>query len=134
MLDTTTETPKVTQIVEKYVMLRDRKAELKAAYDASVKDIDVAMDRVESYLLNTMQEMGVDSFKTPFGTAYQSLKTSASVKDWPSTLAFIQENAEWDMLVRGVSKDFVKAYRDEHNDLPPGINWVELRSVNIRRS
>lgn len=134
MTEAVKESPQVAAIVEKYVALRDRKAELKAAYDASVKDIDAAMERVENYLLRTMQELGVESVRTPFGTPYISRRTSATVADWEAVLDFVRANDEWHMLERRVNKTVVETYRDEHNDLPPGINWREERVVNIRRA
>jgi hypothetical protein len=134
MSETVQATPNVGAIVEKYLALRDRKAELKAAYDASVKDIEAAMERVENYLLRIMQEQGLESVRTPFGTPYISRRTSATVADWESFLDFVKANDEWSMLKRDVSKAVVEQYRNEHNDLPPGLNWREERVVNIKRS
>lgn len=125
--------PQMATIVERYVALRDKKAELKKAYDDSVADIDTAMARIENFLLAKMQELGVESVSTPFGTPYISKRTSASVADWEATLSWIKANGEWEMLERRVNKTVVTAWRDEHNDLPPGLNWTEERVVNIRR-
>jgi len=130
----TQDAPKVDALVEKYIALRDKKAELKSAYEASVADIDRAMERVENYLLRVMQELGVESIRTSFGTPYISRRTSASVADWEATLNWIKTNGEWHMLERRVNKAVVETFRNEHNDLPPGINWREERVVNIKRS
>lgn len=126
--------PQVAALVERYIALRDRKTELKAAYDASVADIDTAMERVENYLLHVMQELGVESVRTPFGTPYISRRTSASVADWESFLDFVKRNDEWSMLKRDVTKTVIASWRAAHNDLPPGLNWREERVVNIKRS
>jgi hypothetical protein len=134
MTETVDTPPKIASIVERYIALRDRKAELKAAYTASVEAIDTAMDRAELFLMGTLQELGVESFKTEFGTAYTSTKTSATVADWDACLNWARANEEWTLLTRGVSKDFVKAYKVEHNDLPPGVNWREEKTVNIRKN
>lgn len=128
------EAPQIAQIVERYVALRDKKAEMKKAFDESVKDIDGALERIENFLLARMQELGVESVRTPFGTPYISKRTSASVADWEAVLDFIKANDEWPMLERRVNKAVVATWREEHNDLPPGLNWVEERVVNIRRS
>jgi len=133
MTDTVTETPMVAQVVEKYIALRNKKAELKAAYTESVKGIDDAMERVENFLLKQMQDLGVDSFSSPLGTAYKSTQTSATVADWDMVLNHVRENEAWSMLKRDVSKEYVKAYKEQHDDLPPGINWREETSVNIRK-
>lgn len=126
--------PKVAMIVERYIQMRDKKAELKAAYDASVKDIDAGMERIERHLLNELNELGATSMSTPFGTPYVTVRTSASVADWPAVLEHIKSNGAWDMLERRVNKTVVDAFRTEHDDLPPGINWREERVVNIRRT
>ncbi len=134
MLDDTAVDTKVELIVEKYIQLRDRKAQLKKEYESSVKDIDDAMDRVENHLQSLMNRLGVESLRTSHGTAYQTIRTSATVADWSMTLDWIKQNEHWDMLEKRVSKTFVDAYRTEHDDLPPGVNWSEARTVNIKRS
>lgn len=123
----------IETIIEKYVALRDKKSELTAEYKQSVEKLDAGMDRCEAFLMATMQRIGVDSFKTKFGTAYKTTKTSAQVADWDSVLGFIREGGYWSMLTKNVSKDFVKAYQAEHNDLPPGINWRVETAINIKR-
>ena len=139
MSDTAVETPKkssapVNAIIEKYIALRDLKATKTAAHKKEMEGINTALERVEAFLLKTFQELGVDSLKTSLGTAYTQVRCSASVNDWEATLAFIKENDQWAFLEKRVSKDAIEAWKTEHNDLPPGINWREERVVNIRRT
>lgn len=134
MTDPTKETPAVDEIVARYIALRDKKAEIKAKYDAEVEAIDAAMNRVENYLLKLMTELGVESIRTSAGTPYVSRRTSATVADWDTFLDWVQRNGEWSMLERRANKTVVQSWRDEHNDLPPGLNWREERVVNIKRS
>lgn len=128
------EMPQVAQVVERYILLRDRKKELKAEYDEQAKKLDDAMERIETHLLKIMQDQGLESIRTPYGTSYVSRRVSATVADWEAVLGFIKSNEEWGMLEQRVSKTAVATWRDEHDDLPPGINWTEERIVNIRRS
>ena len=132
--DPATPVAPVAQVVEKYIALRDKLAEMKKQFDNDTETIKTAMARCEAFLMQTMQAQGTESLKTPAGTAYQSTKTSATVADWDATLNWIRENEHWAMLDKRVSKTFVEAFRNEHNDLPPGVNWREERSVNIRRN
>lgn len=134
MTDPVKETPAVDEIVARYIALRDKKAEIKAKYDAEVEAIDAAMNRVENYLLKLMTELGVESIRTSAGTPYVSRRTSATVADWDAFLGWVQSNGEWSMLERRANKTVVQSWRDEHNDLPPGLNWREERVVNIKRS
>lgn len=133
MTDPVKETPAVDEIVARYIALRDKKAEIKAKYDAEVEAIDTAMNRVENYLLKLMTELGVESIRTSAGTPYVSRRTSATVADWEMFLDWVRSNGEWSMLERRANKTVVQSWRDEHNDLPPGLNWREERVVNIKR-
>ena len=54
----------IEDVIARYVALRDKKAEYKAQYDAKVEAIDLAMTKVENYLLKLMQELGVESIRT----------------------------------------------------------------------
>jgi len=125
---------KLDLIVERYVQLRDKKAQMKAAYEASVADITTGMNRLETAILATLNEQGAESFRTAHGTAYKSTSTSATVADWDSLLGFVRENDRWDMLEKRVSKTAVDQFRAANDDLPPGINYRESVSVGVRRS
>jgi hypothetical protein len=125
---------KLDLIVERYVQLRDKKAQMKAAYEASVADITTGMNRLENAILATLNEQGAESFRTAHGTAYKSTSTSATVADWDSLLGFVRENDRWDMLEKRVSKTAVDQFRAANDDLPPGINYRESVSVGVRRS
>lgn len=126
--------PQIAPIVEKYIALRDKKAELKAAFDASVESIDTALKRIENHLLDQMQKLGVESVRTPFGTPYISIRTSATAADKSAFMDFVRSQDAWELLEVRPSKTNIEAWRTEHNDLPPGLNWREERVVNIRRS
>lgn len=124
----------IDEIIAKYIVLRDKKAVLKASYDASVADIDNALSRIEGHLLTKMQEQGLKSMPTPAGTAYIQHRTAATVADWPAILSYIQANALWSMLEKRVSKIAVEEFKSANDELPPGINWSESIVVNVKRS
>lgn len=126
---------KLSDAVKLYIELRDKKAEMKAEYEASVASITEKMDKLELKLLEVFQKNGTDSVKTPFGTAYSSLRTSVSTADRDAFLAFVRSNEEWSLLEVRPSKSAVEQFRAANdNELPPGINIREERVVNVRRS
>lgn len=126
--------PTIETIVEKYVALRDKKAEIKKAYTAKVEAIDQAMDQLEAFIAAKLAELGVESMRTTAGTAYKTTRTSATVADWPMVLDWVRQNEQWDALEKRVNKTYVEAYRTENDDLPPGVNWTEEAVVQIRRT
>ena len=122
------------ELVEKYIQLRDAKSQAAAAFKAKIAKVDEALAKIEAKLLVQFNEHGMESVRTKAGTAYKSLRVSATVADWDSALAFIQQNELWNMLEHRVSKQAVEQFREEHGDLPPGVNWREEVVINVRRS
>jgi hypothetical protein len=46
---------------------------------------------------------------------------------------FVLENKQFDLLERRASATAVKAYVEEHNMLPTGVNLNALSSIGVRR-
>ncbi len=124
----------VEELVQNYIALRDKKAQMKAAYELEVGKVTAVMDKVEARLLELFQQIGVDSVKTAAGTAYTSTRVSATVADWDTFLTHVKNNGAWELLERRCSKAAVEQFRAANDDIPPGVNWSEERVVNIRRS
>lgn len=136
MTDAVAERPaiKLDDLIGRYVKLRDKKDALKKKFDEETASLDAAMEKVENFLLNHFNTTGADSVKTPFGTAYKQRRTSATVADRDSFVNFCQTNNLMHLIDVRVGKKAVEEYRDEKDDLPPGINYSESWVVNIRRS
>jgi hypothetical protein len=126
---------KISEAVGVYIKLRDSKAALKAEYDAKATPIQEKLDQLEVKLLEVFNKTGMDSVKTEFGTAYSTVRTSASIADRGVFMEHVKANEEWALLEVRVSKTAVDQYRESHdNELPPGVNIREERVVNVRRS
>lgn len=124
---------KLDEVVKNYIALRDRKAEIKAEYDAKAAKIDDVLDKVEAKILEYFEQSGLESIRTDAGTAYKSTRNSATVGDWDSVLAHILETENYQLLEHRVSKKAVEEYRMANEDLPPGVNWRSEVTVNVRR-
>ena len=130
--------PKVTdlpsgKLVEVYIQLRDRRAQRKAEYENADADDKGKQEKIEGILLHRFQEDGIESCKTAAGTAYKSVRTSASVADADLFFSFIVKNDLWDLLEKRCNKTFVEQYKAEHEELPPGVNYSESVVINVRR-
>ena len=125
----------IDQIVEKYITLRDLKAQYKAEYEAKTAEITAALDRIETHLLAKMQEQGVKSFPTAAGTAYLQHRSSASIGDWDSYKRFCAAQEDPFLFFdKRPNKTVLDEYRQANGELPPGINWRESVVVNVKRS
>jgi hypothetical protein len=120
------------EAVDKYIRLRALKTEKDQAHKAAMATINNAMDQLEAWLLDQMNQLGIESVRTEAGTAYKTTNTSATVSDWEQTLPFIIENELWSMLERRVSKSAVEEYMQVNGELPPGVSVRTVASVNFR--
>jgi len=125
--------PTVGEVIKTYMALRDKKAELEAEVKEQVAEIKEKMIKLESYLKTKMDENGLTSFKSDFGTAFLTTTDYANVADWDEVVQFIKDNEAYDLFEKRVSKNAVRGYIDQNNAVPPGINYGTKLSVNIRR-
>lgn len=125
---------KISELVAKYIELRDKKAQFKAEYDSKVERLDTALDKIEAALLKTFEQTGMESVKTEFGTAYTTERSTASVADKDAFMEHVKAQENWQLLEIRCSKTAIQQYKDEHEDLPPGVNWRSERVVNVRRT
>ena len=76
------------EVVKLYVQLREEKARL----EAEKKAIQAKMDLLETKLLVAFDKMGIDSVRTPNGTAYVTTRSSASVADKEVFMNYVKEH------------------------------------------
>jgi hypothetical protein len=125
---------KMSELVGKYVELREQRAQHKAEFDMKVAKIDQVLEKIEAKLLEVFEQTGMDSVKTEFGTAYSSNRSTASVADKEAFMEFVKSNDEWPLLEVRANKSSVEQFKEEHGELPPGVNWRVERVVGVRRS
>ena len=125
---------KLSEAVGIYIKMRDKKAQMKAEFDASIAPLNEKMEKLEAKLLDIFNKTGMDSVKTEFGTAYTTTRVTASVADREIFMNYVKEHEEWSLLEVRAAKTAVEQYRSIHEDIPPGISMREERVVNVRRS
>jgi hypothetical protein len=121
-------------MISKYIRLRDKVKAIKDRHTEELAPYNNAMSTLEGWMLETLNAAGLQSMKSPHGTAYKSVRTSAKVIDWPATLSFIKANEAWDLLEARVSKLAAQAIIDETQLPIPGVETSSEIVVNVRRA
>jgi hypothetical protein len=122
-------------MIEKYVALRDKKAQMDAAHKLAVSPITEAMEKVELVLLQAMNDQGLSAFKSDAGTAYKATKTGARIADRESLREFLStQDDPYHYIDLKVNKTAVDEYVAEHGSVPPGVDYYSEITVNVRRS
>jgi hypothetical protein len=123
----------VEQAIGTYVKLREKKAQIEHQAKEDIKPVTELMDKIESFLKEQADALGVQSFKTERGTAFLTTAERANVANWDEVLSFILENGAYDMLEKRVNKTAVRQYLDANKTVPPGVNYGTSIEVSIRK-
>ncbi|MES2704831.1 MAG: hypothetical protein V4649_19505 [Bacteroidota bacterium] len=121
------------KVTQAYVALRDKRSEIKQAYEAEDAVIRDKMDRLEAWLMTTLRAIGADSLKTEHGTAFISTRDRASCADWGTLWAWMAENGRLDMLEKRVSTKPIVEYLEQYGELPPGVSINREQTIVVRR-
>ena len=130
-----TETISVDKLVAVYIKMRDKRAELLRDYEEADSTVKAQMELVETKLLDTCKEIGVDRLGSKHGTVMRTVKTRYRTSDWESMHKFILENKMPELLERRISQTTMKQLLEENPELMPmGLNTDSKYSVTIRRT
>jgi hypothetical protein len=125
---------KLDKVAATYVKIRDKRSELKKAYEDADFKLKVQLKTLDSFFLETLQALGVESARTKYGTVTKSLDFKPSCEDWNALYAWIAENDAFDALEKRVKKSFIVNYmEDNSNELPPGVSVLKEWTVTVRR-
>ena len=130
----TVPTTNIDVLVDKYVRVRDRIADMKQQHAADLAPFNQALATLEGCLLEHMNQAGLESMRAPAGTAYKAKRVSAKVMDWEATWEFIMEHKAFDLIEHRVSKVAAQAIVDETQTPIPGVEITTEVVVNVRRA
>ena len=130
-----TETISVDKLVAVYIKMRDKRAELLRDYEEADSTVKAQMELVETKLLDTCKEIGVDRLGSKHGTVMRTVRTRYWTSDWESMHKFILEHKMPELLERRISQTTMKQLLEENPELMPmGLNTDSKYSVTIRRT
>lgn len=119
-----------------FLKIRDKRAEIKAAFDVEDKKLIAQQDKVKAALLDFCKINGLDSVKTPAGTFFRTVKTRYWTNDWEAMNAFIKEHDVPEMYEKRLNQTVVKEFIAEEldGDAPDFINITSEYQVSVRKT
>lgn len=121
-------------MIDKYLRLRDKVKLIKERHSDELTPYANAMNTLEAWMLEALNQAGLKSMKSLHGTAYKTTRTSAKVLDWPAVLTFIRTNEAWDLLEARVSKLAAQQIIEETQQPIPGVETSSEIVVNVRKA
>jgi len=129
-----TQTLPVEKLVATYIKIRDARDEVKREMEEKIAELQADLDAINQTLLEHFKEQGIDSARTPFGTAYRTVKSRYWTNDWDAMRHFIAEHDAFELLEKRIHQTNMKQFLEENPDLhPAGLNVDSEYSVTVRR-
>jgi hypothetical protein len=128
-------TVSIDAMVKVYTRVRDKRAELKAAFDEEDKALQAQLDMVKQGLLEYCKEHGVESARTQHGLFYRTVKTRYWTGDWESMHKFIMEHGLPEFFEKRLNQSVVKEFLEQNPELlPPGLNVDAEYNISVRKA
>jgi|TARA_X000001388_G_scaffold64466_1_gene50689 predicted secreted Zn-dependent protease len=125
---------KVDKLVKIYIKMRDKRSELKTAFEKEDERIKDGMRVIENELLEVCKDTGAESLRTDYGTVTRRISKRYHTADWQSMYEFIKDNNALELLEKRIAQSNMSQFLQENPDkLPPGLNVDSRYAVTVRR-
>ena len=111
------------KLTRAYIRIRDKKTEIKNAFDEQYDALTAQQDQIKQALLKYCDDAKLTGFDTEFGRVSRRVKTRYWTSDWDSMGKFIIEHNLPEFFQKSLNQSNVKQFLDENPDIvPPGLN------------
>ena len=126
----------IDEAIGEYVALRDLLKEKQKEFNLVEQDMKFRMDQISMWIRDKADDLGVDSFKTQYGTAYRNVKVTYRLASggWESFIDWVKSTNNFQCLEKRVAKLATKEIHDETGELPPGLDFITEVEFDVRRS
>jgi hypothetical protein len=129
---------KVDDLVQAFVGIRDALSDARKQFKMFEAKSKEDMEKIVVQLLEMSRELGVNSFKTDFGTAFKIDKDFARVagpEGWEKLCKYMIENNDFGLVEKRVAKLHFKEIMNTQKIAPQelGVEYVVEETIQVRR-
>lgn len=119
--------------IKQYIEVRDTLKAFDDQVATARKPWSTMLDQLGGAIQRFLDAHSLENVATASGTAYKSSRTSASLADPAAFMNYVIENRAYDLLDRRANATAVKAFVEQHKQLPPGVNLSTVETLGVRR-
>lgn len=123
----------IDEAVRVYVERRDALKSFMANANLIDETTKAELAQISMWLRDKGDELGIDSFKTQYGTAFRNVKTSYRMGDWNQFIEWVKATENYQCLEKRVAKLSTKEIHDDTGEVPPGINYSAEVEFDVRK-
>ena len=127
--------PDAGKLAAIYIKIRNKRAEIKAAYDAKDIELKLAMESIEDEMLSLCKLINADTVRTPAGTITRTVAQRFWPADWALFNQYVLENEALGLLEKRVHQTNMITWLEENPDNPPpGLNIDRRYNCSVRKA
>lgn len=123
----------IDDAINTYVETRDDLAKERKAFNTYEAKAKNYLERIEMFIKDKADALGLDSVRGKSGTAYRAVKTAYRVTDWDAYWEYLVKNGFSHCVEKRAAKNAVKEIHDETGEIPPGLEHIVEVGFDIRR-
>ena len=118
-----------------YLAIRLERDKLAKKYQQEDSEFKDQLNRLESAMLETCDDIGAETLRTESGTIIKTLKENFVCGDWDNFKTFVLENQALELLQQRISQANFKEFLStrEEEGLPPGISTMREFKITVRK-
>jgi len=126
---------KVNSLVKAYLAIRLERDKLAKKYQQEDSELKDQINRLESAMLETCDDIGAETLRTESGTIIKTLKENYICGDWDNFKTYVLENQALELLQQRISQTNFKEFLStrEEEGLPPGISTMREFKITVRK-
>jgi hypothetical protein len=122
--------------IEQYLAVRNKIKAIKEGHKAELAPFNSLLETLGAVLLNALSATGQDNAKTKAGTAYKTVKSSATIEDADAFKRHVIGSESWDLLdFKANCPAVIDFIADPENKLhlpPPGVKFSAIFEIGVR--
>jgi hypothetical protein len=125
---------KPADLIKEFISLRDQRTDADRKYaDWRKEHYDDRMEEIKDILLIKFDELGSESIKTRYGTAYRKTDVSVTIADGELFRNYVIETEKWELADWRANRTAVNDIVSAGLPIPPGVNRSTFANVSINK-
>lgn len=125
--------PSIDVAIDAYIKKRDELDAERKKYNAYEREAKDELERINQWLKDKADELGLDGLKASTGTAFRKVKTSYRMGNWDEFIKWVRETGNYQCLEKRVAKLATAEIHNESGVVPPGVEYVAEVEMEVRR-
>lgn len=121
------------EAISTYVTLRDDLREFQKEVKEKEERFKMELDRIEMWLRDLADKLGVESIRSASGTAYKVTKESYRIVDIDLFTTYVLETGNIQLFEKRIAKNAAREIHKADGDVPPGLDYTTEIGINVKR-